>query len=126
MQQFLFERLSVLPRNLDGVAEPFDQVAAIVAQIQRIASTARSVGDSVGVVPWGMRAVPTIGASATLQIEAYAKTLGDAIARYEPRIKSVRVSVERNEDPLSPYGLLVSAVFPDENQPRNVRVAAPF
>ncbi len=124
--QFLFERLSVLPRNLDGRSEPFDQVAAVIAQIQRIASTARSVGDSVAVVPWGMRSVPTMGASATLQIEAYAKTLGDAIARYEPRLKSVQVSVERNDDPLSPYGLLVSAIFPDEDQPRNVRVAAPF
>jgi hypothetical protein len=124
--QFLFERLSVLPRSLDGKAEPFDEISAAIAQIQRIASTARSVGDGVGVVPWGMRAVPTIGASATLQIEAYAKTLGDAIARYEPRLTSVQVSVERNDDPLSPYGLLVSAIFPDEDQPRNVRVAAPF
>ncbi|NOT89652.1 MAG: type VI secretion system baseplate subunit TssE [Lysobacter sp.] len=124
--QFLFERLSVLPRNLDGRSEPFDQVAAVIAQIQRIASTARSVGDSVAVVPWGMRSVPTMGASATLQIEAFAKTLGDAIARYEPRLKSVQVSVERHDDPLSPYGLLVSAIFPDEDQPRNVRVAAPF
>lgn len=124
--QFLFERLSVLPRSLDGKAEPFDEVAAAVAQIQRIASTARSVGHSVGVVPWGMRAVPTLGASATLQIEAYAKTLGDAIECYEPRLRSVRISVERSEDPLSPYGLLVSAIFPNEDQPRNVRVAAPF
>ena len=124
--QFLFERLSVLPRNLDGRSESFDQVAAVIAQIQRIASTARSVGDSVGVVPWGMRSVPTLGASATLQIEAYAKTLGDAIERYEPRLRSVRISVERSEDPLSPYGLLVSAIFPNEDQPRNVRVAAPF
>jgi predicted component of type VI protein secretion system len=124
--QYLFERLSVLPRNLDGKVEPFDQAAAIVAQIQRIASTSRCVGDAVGVVPWGMRAVPTIGANATLQIEAYAKTLSDAIARYEPRVKSVCVSIERNDDPLSPYGLMVSAIFPDENQPRNVRVAAPF
>lgn len=124
--QFLFERLNAFPRNLDGKAEPFDPAVAIVAQIQRIASTARNVGDWVGVVPWGMRAVPTIGASATLQLEAYAKTLGEAIARYEPRIRSVRVSVERNDDPLSPYGLLVSAVFPDEDQPRNVRVAAPL
>jgi predicted component of type VI protein secretion system len=124
--QFLFERLSVLPRSLDGKAEPFDEVAAVVAQIQRIASTMRSVGDGVGVVPWGMRAVPTIGANATLQIEAQAKALGDAIARYEPRLTSVRVSVERRDDPLNPYGLLVSAVFPDEDQPRNVRVAAPL
>ena len=124
--QFLFERLSVLPRGPDGKSEPFDEVAAVVAQIQRIASTTRSVGDGVGVVPWGMRAVPTLGSNATLQIEAYAKALGEAIARYEPRLTSVRVSVERRDDPLSPYGLLVNAVFPDEDQPRNVRVAVPY
>ena len=124
--QFLFERLSVVPKRVDGKAEPFDEVAAVAAQIQRIASTARSVGRVVGVVPWGMRSVPTIGASATVQIAAYAKTLGEAIERYEPRLKSVRVSVERREDSLSPYGLLVSAIFPDEDQPRNVRVAAPY
>ncbi len=124
--QFLFERLSVLPRDLDGKSESFDEVTAVIAQIQRIASTARSIGDGIAVVPWGMRAVPTLGASATIQIGAYAKTLGEAIARYEPRLTSVQVSVEHNDDPLSPYGLQVSAIFPDEDQPRNVRVAAPF
>ncbi len=124
--QFLFERLSVLPRGLDGRTEPFDEVAAVTAQIQRIASTSRQVGEAVAGVPWGMRSVVTMGSDATLQIEAYAKMLGDAIVRYEPRLTSVKVSVERGEDPLSPYGLLVNAVFPDEAQPRNVRVAAPY
>lgn len=124
--QFLFERLSVLPRGLDGRVEPFDEVAAVTAQIQRIASTSRQVGDAVAGVPWGMRSVVTMGSNATVQIEAYAKMLGDAIVRYEPRLTSVNVSVERGEDPLSPYALLVNAVFPDEAQPRNVRVAAPY
>lgn len=124
--QFLFERLSVLPRGLDGHAEPFDEVAAVTAQIQRIASTSRNTGDAIAGVPWGMRSVVTMGSNATVQIEAYAKMLGDAIVRYEPRLTSVNVSVERGEDPLSPYGLLVNAVFPDEAQPRNVRVAAPY
>ena len=124
--QFLFERLSVMPRDLDGRVEPFDEVAAVTAQIQRIASTSRHAGDAIASVPWGMRSVVTMGATATLQIEAYAKQLGDAIARHEPRLTSVRVSVERGEDPLSPYALLVNAVFPDEAQPRNVRVAAPY
>lgn len=124
--QFLFERLSVLPRGLDGRVEPFDEVAAVTAQIQRIASTSRQVGDAIAAVPWGMRSVVTMGSNATVQIEAYAKMLGDAIARYEPRLSSVSVSVERGEDPLSPYGLLVNAVFPDEARPRNVRIAAPY
>jgi predicted component of type VI protein secretion system len=77
-------------------------------------------------VPWGMRSVTTMGVDATVQIEAYAKTLGEAIARHEPRLTSVRVTVERGEDPLSPCGLLVNAILPDEVQPRNVRVAAPY
>lgn len=124
--QFLFERLSVLPRGLDGRVEPFDEVAAVTAQIQRIASTSRQGGDAIAAVPWGMRSVVTMGSNATVQIEAYAKMLGDAIARYEPRLSSVSVSVERGEDPLSPYGLLVNAVFPDEARPRNVRIAAPY
>lgn len=124
--QFLFERLSVPPRSLDGRVEPFDEVAAVTAQIQRIACTSRHVGDTIAAVPWGMRSVVTMGSNATVRIEAYAKMLGDAIVRCEPRLRSVSVSVERGEDPLSPYGLLVNAIFPDEAQPRNVRVAAPY
>ncbi len=124
--QYLFERLSVMPRGLDGRAEPFDEVAAVTAQIQRIASTSRQVGDTIAGVPWGMRSVVTMGSSATVQIEAYAKMLKNAIVRYEPRLNSVEVRVERSGDPLGPYGLLVTAVFPDEAQPRNVRVVAPY
>jgi predicted component of type VI protein secretion system len=123
---FLFERLSVLPRGIDGKAEPFDEEAAVMAQIQRIASTGRLAGDAIPAVPWGMRSATTIGANATLQLDAYAKTLGEAIERHEPRLSSVQVSVEHRDDALSPYGLVVSATFPDEEQPRNVRVAAPF
>ena len=123
---FLFERLSVLPRGLDGRTEPFDEAAAVMAQIQRIASTGRHAVDGIAAVPWGMRSVTTMGVGATVQIEAYAKTLGEAIERHEPRLTSVRVTVERGDDPLTPYGLLVNAILPDESQPRNVRVAAPY
>lgn len=122
---FLFERLSVLPRGLDGRPEPFDESAAIMAQIQRIASTRRHAGDAVVGVPWGMRSVVTMGSDATVQLEAYAKRLADAIKRYEPRLRSVRVTVEQGEDPLRPHSLLVNAILPNESQPRNLRVAAP-
>lgn len=122
---FLFERLSVLPRGLDGSPEPFDEAAAIMAQIQRIASTGKHGGDAIAGVPWGMRSVVTMGSNATVQIEAYAKRLADAIRRHEPRLRSVRVTVERGEDPLRPYGLLVNAILPNESQPRNLRVAVP-
>lgn len=124
--QFLFERLSILPRGLDGRQEPFDQNAAIVAQIQRIASTGRLVGQDIPAVPWGMPSVVTMGASAIGMIDAYAQALREAIVRHEPRLREVRVETERTSDALSPWRLVVSAVFPDEDQPRNVCVAAPF
>lgn len=123
---YLFERISVLPRGADGKEEPFDEAAAVMAQIQRIASTWRHAGQAIAAVPWGMQAVTTIGASATVQLEAYARTLGEAIERHEPRLSSVHVTVERRDDALSPCGVLINATFPDEDQPRNVRVPAPF
>lgn len=123
---YLFERLSVRPRGGDGKSEAFDETAAVLAQIQRIAATGRRIGDSVATVPWGLPAVTTIGESATVQLQDYARGLAAAIARYEPRLKSVRVLVEPREDALGPYGLLVSACFPGDERPRNVRIAAPF
>lgn len=124
--QFLFERLSTLPRGLDGRQEPFDQNAAIVAQIQRIAATGRLVGQGIPAVPWGMPSVVTMGANAIGMIDAYAQVLREAIVRHEPRLREVRVETERTSDALSPWRLVVSAVFPNEDQPRNVCVAAPF
>lgn len=124
--QFLFERLSTVPRSLDGQVEPFDQNAAIVAQIQRIASTGRLVGQGIPAVPWVMPSVVTMGASAIGRIDAYAQALREAIVRHEPRLRDVRVDTERTADAVSPWRLVVSAVFPNEDQPRNVCVAAPF
>lgn len=123
--QFLFERLSVTPRGLDGLHEPFDETAAILAQIQRIVATGRLVGDGIGAVPWGMASVTTIGATAIGRIDAYARRLADAIALHEPRLREVRVEVERSGQPLMPYSLKVTAIFPGEDEPRDVRVPAP-
>ncbi len=123
---FLFERLSVNPRRADGSREPLNPAIAAMAQVQRIAATSRRIDDAVAQVPWGMPATTTIGAQATVQLEAFAEQLGRAIARYEPRLRSVKVDVERCTDPLGPYRLLVTAVFPGEEQPRDVRVPAPY
>lgn len=123
--QYLFERLSVTPRGLDGLPEPFDETAAILAQIQRIVATGRLVGDGIGAVPWGMASVTTVDANAVGRIDAYARRLADAIARYEPRLSGVEVEVERSAQPLMPYCLKVTATFPGEDEPRNVRVPAP-
>jgi hypothetical protein len=123
---FILERLSVTPRSPDGSREPLDPIVAAMAQVQRIAATSRRVDDTVAQVPWGMSATTTIGAHASLRIEAYADELRRAIARYEPRLQSLMVDVERTADPLSPSRLLVTAVFPGEEQPRGLRVPAPY
>ena len=123
---YLFERISVRARGSDGKAEAFDEADAIVAQIRRIASTGRHAGAAIPAVPWGMQSVTTIGEKATSQLEGYAQKLQAAIVLHEPRLDAVRVSVERRDDALSPYGLVINASFPGEEQPRNVRVAAPF
>lgn len=123
---YLLERISVCPRGGNGKAEPFEEADAILAQVRRIASTGRHAGDGIAAVPWGMQSVTTIGANATNQLASYAQLLGAAIALHEPRLEAVRVTVEPRDDALSPYGLVINAIFPGEEQPRNVRVAAPY
>lgn len=122
--QFLFERLSVTPRGLDGRHEPFDEIAAILAQIQRIVASNRLVGEGIGAVPWGMSSITTVGAESVGQVDAYAKRLAAAIAMCEPRLRDVRVDVERGEQPLMPYRLKVTALFPGEDEPRDLHVPA--
>lgn len=128
---YLFERLSVRPVGNDGRQEAFDETAAIMAQLQRIVATSRHADDNVAAVQWGLRSVVEIGTHASVALERYARQLAEAIARHEPRLKSVHVAVEPEpaenlpESSLSPYRLVVSAVFPGETQARNVRVALP-
>lgn len=124
--QFLLERLSLRPRGPDGREEPFDPVAAAMAQIQRIVATGRQSGGGIGAVPWGMPSTTTISAGSTRELSAYADVLRERIQRHEPRLSEVKVEVERSGDPLSPYVLVVSAVFPNEDEPRDLRIPAPF
>ena len=123
---YLLERLSVSPTHGKGPCEPLDPADAAVAQIQRIAAIARRVDDGVAQVPWGLPATVDIGATATVQLEHYAQALAEAIARHEPRLSAVKVEVERAGDALAPYRLRISALFPGEDQPRDVRVPAPY
>jgi len=123
---FLLERLSVQPPRPDGTREPLDPADAAVAQVQRIAATSRRLDDSVAQVPWGLPAATEIGAHATNQLEVFAQAMRKAIARYEPRLHSVDIVVERTVDPLSPYQLRITAVFPGDVEPRDVRMPAPF
>ncbi|MBW7901649.1 MAG: GPW/gp25 family protein [Rhodocyclaceae bacterium] len=126
---FLFERLSVRPPGLDGRPEPFDEEAAVLAQVQRLLATARHAGEAIAVVPWGVRSPVEIGHAASVQLEALAQRLAEAIARHEPRLKNVRVTVETDPQPNAPAGcpfcLVVSALFPGDEQARDVRLAAP-
>ncbi len=123
---YLLERLSVSPRRANGRRAPVDPADAAVAQIQRIAAIARRVEDGVAQVPWGLPAPVEIGAAANVRLEAYAQVLADAIVRHEPRLSAVKVEVERIGDALAPYRLRISALFPGEDQPRDVRVPAPY
>ena len=128
---YLFERLSVQPIGKDGRPEAFDEAAAIMAQLQRIVATSRHADDRVAAVPWGLHSVVEIGTHASVALECYAQQLREAIARHEPRLKNVLVTLEpenseSNQDgKANPYRLVVSAIFPGETQARNVRVAAP-
>lgn len=133
---YLLERLSVSPRRADGRREPLDPADAAVAQIQRIAAIARRVEDGVAQVPWGLPAPVEMGAAASVRLDVYAQALADAIARHEPRLSAVKVEVERTGadhvgtdqtgGALAPYRLRISALFPGEDQPRDVRVPAPY
>lgn len=122
---FLLERLSTRPLGLDRRPEAFDEEAAILAQIQRIMSTWRHLGERIARVPWGIQAVVDIGRGDTVQLAHHAAMLAQAIARYEPRLRHVRVKVEANDDPQSLHTLVLTAVFPGEDQPRTLRVAVP-
>lgn len=123
---FLLERLCARPEGLDRKPEAFDETAAILAQLQRIFSTWRRNGEFVPAVPWGMQSVVELGAGALTSLDHYAGKVAEAVARYEPRLRAVQVKVEPRSDSLGPQGLVISAVFPGEEQPRNVRVAAPY
>ncbi|WP_168734347.1 GPW/gp25 family protein [Pseudothauera nasutitermitis] len=126
---FLFERLSVRPPGPDGRPEPFDEEAAILAQVQRILATARHAGDTAAVVPWGVCSPVDIGQAASVRLEALAQELAGAIARHEPRLRQVRVTVEaqaqRGASPDNPFCLVVNACFPGDGPARSVRLAAP-
>lgn len=121
---FLFERLSVRPYSAAGQIEAFDEEAAILAQVQRIVATWRRNGDAIATVPWGLQGVEEIGYRAKGQLTHYAERLAAAIATHEPRLQNVRVSIEPTADPLNPQYLLISAIFPGDDLPRSLRLAA--
>lgn len=123
---FLLERLSVPPQRAGGVRDMPSPADAAVAQVQRIVASARRLDDDVAQVPWGMPTATEIGAYANVRLDAYADALGKAIAKHEPRMRSVRVEVVRTGDPLEPYRLQVTAMLPGEDQPRNLSVPAPY
>lgn len=124
---YLLERLSVpQPRANGARGDALSPADAAVAQVQRIVATSRRLEDEVAQVPWGMPGATEIGAHDKVRLEAYADALGKAIARHEPRLASVKIEVVRTDDPLGPYRLQLTALFPGEEQPRNLCVPAPY
>ncbi|MDB5815855.1 MAG: hypothetical protein JWM03_1472 [Rhodocyclales bacterium] len=108
---FLFERLAPV-RTADGRVEAFDEPAAVAAQVQRIVAT-RTVlqGASEAVVPWGLPNAVELGHHSETALTQYAEQARRLIARHEPRLTELRVSVEPQQDVLNPYLLVVSGTL---------------
>lgn len=109
---YLFERLAAPVRTADGRVEPFDEQAAVAAQIQRIvASRNVPLGAAEAVVPWGLPNAVELGHHSETELSQFAEQARRLIARHEPRLVNVRVSIEAQDDVLNPYRLIVSGLL---------------
>lgn len=114
---FLLERLAARPAGLDGRQEAFDESAAIAAQIQRLFAS-RTVHDSgaSAVVKWGLPNVVEMGCRDMIALARYAELARRQIVAHEPRLKDVSVTVEPQDDPITPVRLLVTAMRADSGE----------
>lgn len=111
---FLLERLAARPAGLDGKAEAFDETAAIAAQIQRLfASRGVNGSGASAVIRWGLPNVVEMGYRDMVALGRYAELARRAIVAHEPRLKDVVVTVELQDDALTPVHLLVTAMRAD-------------
>ena len=109
---FLLERLAMRPDPIDGRTEAFDEIAAIQAQVQRLfaSRSLQNVGASA-LLEWGLPNVVEMGAADMPSLCRYAEQARRAIAKHEPRLENVRVTVEPQENVLTPFRLQVTAVL---------------
>lgn len=114
---FLLERLAARPHAMDGRAEPFDETAAILAQIQRlVAGRTLHAGGASAVLRWGMPGIVEIGNADMVALARYADSLRQAILQHEPRLRDVAVTLEPQDDALCSVRLLVTAQRADDGE----------
>jgi predicted component of type VI protein secretion system len=111
-----------------GVAGPvpFDLAAAVAAQLQRIVGCRPDMGaPGVRLDDFGMPAVVELGVGRR-DGEAYGARLLDAIARYEPRLREVRLEWLPTGRALGPRKLVVhGCLIEGGEEPRAFRFEMP-
>lgn len=123
--QFLMERLINRTDPTKGLAPPFDLAEAVAAQIQRIAQCRPDVaGRGIRIDDFG---TPSIVEASIGQhdLDAWAARLAQAIARYEPRLREVRLEWLATGRALSPQTLVVHGCLDGGAEPRMFRFEMP-
>ena len=123
--QYLMERLVNRADPAMGLAPPFDLAEAVAAQLQRIVLCRPDVAaNGVRLDDFGMPCIVDQGTGRS-DLEAYGARLARAIARYEPRLRDVRLEWLPSGQVLSPQTLVVHGHLIDSAEPRMFRFDVP-
>lgn len=124
--QFLMERLINRSEPDMGQAPPFDPMAAVAAQIQRIVECRPYVAArSARVCDFGMPPIVDTGIG-LVEHERYGARLLAAIARFEPRLRAPRLEWLATGKSLRPYALVVHGNVQIEDEPSAFRFELPY
>lgn len=123
--QFLMERLVNRTDPGMGQSPPFDLAAAVAAQIQRIVECRPFAGGrDMHVCDFGMPTIVDFGIGMH-DHERYGTRLAEAIARYEPRLRAVRLEWISRGHALRPYALVVHGQLHIDDEPSAFRFEMP-
>lgn len=111
--EYLFERLERLGKSPAEAAPAFDLHAAVQAQIQRIVSAHawRFGDDAMNLLNFGMPSIVEVARGSPLQLDRYAQRLKTLIGRYEPRLLQAQVDIEKVNNAMSPYRVVVTGML---------------
>jgi predicted component of type VI protein secretion system len=123
--QFLMERLVNRSEPDMGQAPPFDPIAAVAEQIQRIVECRPYVAArGARVCDFGMPPIVDTGIG-LLEHERYGERLLAAIARFEPRLRMPRLEWLVTGKAIRPYALVVHGSVQVEGEPNAFRFELP-
>ena len=123
--QFLMERLVNRSEPGMGQAPPFDPIAAVAAQIQRIVECRPYVAArGARVCDFGMPPIVDSGIG-LVDHERYGARLLAAICRFEPRLRTPRLEWLVTGKSLRPYALVVHGSVQVEGEPSAFRFELP-